>query len=557
MATISRSPSYLLQRENTFYYRVGIPFALRERLGRRELRLSLETGYLKTARTKAQLLAAVASAFFSQAQGDQDMAQLSPKQLNKLFSEWLRQALATWEHQHAVGKAKTEDLIAAQQDRIRAELLDIRDSLRMGKYLGYQDEVIAIAAQQGNDIKDDYDDVKHCCHAYVHAKRSYLNILSRRLEGDYDYEVEELSRFKKRQLLLLWDEEPPTVLQVESKPAPRKHRLNLVIEAFIAEKARSGAWSGRSLQELPRALRLLLDAIGNIDIEDIDSEALRQFKAILARLPANRDKLKVTKCKTLQEALEVPDLKPISTTRQNFILSIVSAFFEYAVGNGYILRNPAKGMQIKTKVRQDEERDAFTPEDLEVIFSCPLYTQGKAKHPWQFWLPLLGYFTGARIEELCQLDLADIKAVEGIPVIDINNLGEKRLKNSSSRRVIPIHPYLIKPLGFLGYVMTMQKTEEQKLFPGLLKTQDRYSHGPSQWFRRLRDKLGIKGKKSFHSFRHTFANNLKQAEVSEQAIKELMGHAKDDMTMDRYGKPLAPDTLIRAIMALPLPPRPE
>jgi hypothetical protein len=209
MATISKSPNYLIQQESTFYFRVAIPLALRKRLGRRELRISLETGYLKTARIKAQLLATVATAFFTQAQEDQDMTQ---RELNALFGKWLKQALSQWTHEHVMGLGKTPEISTSMKEDISNELLGLVDSLRMGKYLGYHDKVIEIAASQGKDIKDDPIAIKHCSHAYVHARRSFLNILLHRLDADYYFEEDELKRFPQISLQpLLWSFSPRLV----------------------------------------------------------------------------------------------------------------------------------------------------------------------------------------------------------------------------------------------------------------------------------------------------------------------------------------------------------
>ena len=48
---------------------------------------------------------------------------------------------------------------------------------------------------------------------------------------------------------------------------------------------------------------------------------------------------------------------------------------------------------------------------------------------------------------------------------------------------------------------------------------------------------GVKtNKKSFHSLRCTFANELKQAGVSEQVASVLLGHASQSITYESYGK---------------------
>jgi integrase len=332
--------------------------------------------------------------------------------------------------------------------------------------------------------------------------------------------------------------------------------LSEVMGKYADEQIRSRAWNVRSQTEELSVLSNLTDFLGDIYIQDLDSQKLRDFKEALIKLPAYRNTTGVTKGLSFLELIELRGVRTLSEKRINHILSVVRAFLGYAVRYDYIPKNYAAGMLSKEKTRAEDEKEVFSEEDLKAIFSSSSYTGVSPKNSWNYWLPLLGYFTGARIEELCQLEVEDIKIVDGIPVIDINDNGEKRLKNSSSRRVIPIHPTLVKALGFLGYVETVRKAGEIRLFPGLRKIQHRLSHAPSQWFSRLKGKLGIEGKKSFHSFRHTFANNLKQAEASGQAVKELMGHARSDESKDRYGKSYIPKILLKALMKIPLPPVP-
>lgn len=65
----------------------------------------------------------------------------------------------------------------------------------------------------------------------------------------------------------------------------------------------------------------------------------------------------------------------------------------------------------------------------------------------------LGLFTGARLNELCQLRAHDvIQDVYGVDLISINANGfNKSLKNAQSAREIPICSKLIE-IGFLDFV---------------------------------------------------------------------------------------------------------
>ena len=85
-----------------------------------------------------------------------------------------------------------------------------------------------------------------------------------------------------------------------------------------------------------------------------------------------------------------------------------------------------------------------------------------------------GLYTGAHLNELCQLYVNNIKEIDKIWCIDINrNTNDKKLKNASSERVIPIHPKLIE-LGFLNFLKEQKKKNSQRLFSHLTLGSDVY-----------------------------------------------------------------------------------
>jgi integrase len=130
-----------------------------------------------------------------------------------------------------------------------------------------------------------------------------------------------------------------------------------------------------------------------------------------------------------------------------------------------------------------------------------------------YWLPLLELYTGARIEELCSLYLEDFKVEHGVNVISINGNHDKKLKSNAAERLIPIHPEL-EHLGLLKHVKKLRTRKEERLFPELSRGRDGCSQTPSRWFGKFKLRLGITSQfKVFHSFRHTVANALKQADV--------------------------------------------
>ena len=148
----------------------------------------------------------------------------------------------------------------------------------------------------------------------------------------------------------------------------------------------------------------------------------------------------------------------------------------------------------------------------------------------------------------------DFYEIDGIPIISINaDTDDKRLKTAAAVRKIPLHTDLID-LGCLEFALASSKSGEERLFAELPKTRDGYGSKISKWFNRtVREKLGFDDKKSFHSFRHTFINSLKQLGVDETTIAELAGHSVSSVTMGRYGKPFEPARLKAAVDKLKFP----
>jgi integrase len=178
---------------------------------------------------------------------------------------------------------------------------------------------------------------------------------------------------------------------------------------------------------------------------------------------------------------------------------------------------------------------AFSDEELQAIFQPQLLNQ--ADRPADFWLPMLGLFTGGRISELAQLDVADIQKHGDIWAISINDEGDKSLKTMAATRLIPIHATLLE-CGFLDYVSDA-KICGTKLFPYLTPdTFGSYGATPSERWGRYLDSLNIKDpQKVFHSFRSTSNDRLKQNDVSEESRCQFIGHEHDTINSAIYSNP--------------------
>ena len=115
-----------------------------------------------------------------------------------------------------------------------------------------------------------------------------------------------------------------------------------------------------------------------------------------------------------------------------------------------------------------------------------------------------------------------------------------------------MHEKLIE-LGFIDFVKKQRKSKVVRLFPDLYYNINvGYARKAGRWFNEqyLRKKLEITDPaKTFHSFRHTVADGLKQLGVAESFISELLGHSSGDtMSFGRYGKRYQPKVLMEEVV---------
>jgi integrase len=231
-----------------------------------------------------------------------------------------------------------------------------------------------------------------------------------------------------------------------------------------------------------------------------------------------------------------------NTVQQKYLRGI-SALFELAQITGSYPEGvmlPSRGHKLFTKKDAKKTKDKrgwkpFTDDELAKIFNPEKYLA--QKNPTDYWLPLLGLFTGGRIAELCQLLIQDIHQIQGIWAISITDEDEsQRLKTPAAKRTIPIHSRLIE-LGFLDFVADM-KPFGGMLFPYLSPNAfGNFSETPSERFGKYLDSLEITDKsRVFHSFRSTSNNHLKQKGVTEETRCQFIGHEHDTTNSRDYSE---------------------
>ena len=343
--------------------------------------------------------------------------------------------------------------------------------------------------------------------------------------------------------------------------------LSKAIDDFCALKKAErskGPTKGRTLKQFRGKVNRLIDVFGDIPVSAIKKNDARYYRLELMKLPSNVNKKAAYRelgVNNLLKAIEageisIPEEDILSPSTVKSYLECASTLFSDLVQNEYIATNPFAGVGSINKdefMKDSEYRHIWEPDQLKTIFSGPQYTELKMWHPYYYWIPLICLFSGARLNEICQLYL-DQLVFEGGNLffkIDIDH-PDQTVKNKHSRRLIPVHSEL-KRLGFENYVDELRELNEQRLFPELTLSDQGYSKNASGWFGRYREEIGLKKKgkmQDFHSLRHNVADFFKQNEVAEVSAAAILGHADQGITYGRYGKDLQASKLSSIIEVL-------
>lgn len=283
---------------------------------------------------------------------------------------------------------------------------------------------------------------------------------------------------------------------------------------------------------------------------------------------------------TAVQASEMAKAKKLTSTLGyaaiNSYLKCLSALMNFAVNEGYIDRNPAKGLRVVDPRHRRDRRLPFSNDQLRAIFDAPLYRGcvddeygyadvGPARpRRARFWVPLIALFSGMRMNEICQLDVADIRRVDGVDCFLITSRSngggdDKKVKTSTSERFVPIHPRLTE-IGLMEFVNERRRNGSIKLFPELpFSTTGYYSDPFSKWFRRFIHKAkATRPKTCFHSFRHCFRDALREARIDHDVALALggwsSGTGKESVeTAEAYGQGFRVRTLFDAMARIEYP----
>ncbi len=308
---------------------------------------------------------------------------------------------------------------------------------------------------------------------------------------------------------------------------PQSPLISSLIDKFIDYQRRKSNWGkGNSSEDKYRnALKYF------VELTDKPSNLLTKadivkVKELLMKVPDTRryqyySKLSIKELHT--KTIPIEHTISNNTIKQH--ADRIVTYLNWLFDNDYCSENLSKTLGGIVRTTRKQGKEPYTPDQLKKLFN-ENYNLIDDTH---YWIPLIALHTGARINEICQLDPKDIKQVDGIWVFDImsSETGDinKRVKRESSKRIIPVHHRILE-LGFLNYVKCREK--KRKLFDVSYTERNGYSGSIGTHWIRYQEKCGVSENVSFHSFRKTVINYFNQTlELPEIAHAYYTGHAAE------------------------------
>lgn len=519
------SPSYLTaSRFGHFYFRFPIPKNLHPERKHSSIRLSLDTRCPREALQLSRALSYVGIQLLQKPEiygmDYQDIREV-------LFDHFKAQRERMKERINKHGRLTVQDKAALTNNSTLATR-----ALESGNY-----EHAGTDFDLANLIDDYALPISRTSELYPTLRTEFLKAFRDYCSSVVEYD----SRFEGYN----FKTDPASLSMQQATKRTAKKRLADVLEVYIAEKERLKKWRAGVTKENRAKFNLLLRYLGADASLHMSDDLASDVKNMLLKMPVNANKKAGLKDKSIQELIVLTGQKCMSATTVAKHISVYSTFYDWAVRRKETGENPFAAL-VDDVTKAGEDRDSFTPEQSCIIVKAALDT----KPPHQKWGTLIAFYTGARLNEVAQLDAADIRQVNGIWCVDINKNNElKSLKTDSSQRVVPIHSKLIE-YGLLDYV---KEAGSGRLFPALTYTvKAGYGRNLGRWFNEsLLPKLGIKSDTLvFHSIRHTVADQLRNNAVELSTIKDILGHTHEDVTLNIYAPKLSKGLMQKAIETL-------
>lgn len=341
----------------------------------------------------------------------------------------------------------------------------------------------------------------------------------------------------------------PTPIAISpAPPSAQAPLLSIVINDFLD---RYSPDNKATLTKLRSTLPVFLELIGDKPVNKILQTDVNKYFDLVQKLPVRRD-AKIFSGMSIKKIIATHHGRTIAAgTFDSTYRACVSLFINWALVHYKDQGFP--NLSVSGAVYRGKRKDginkqrAFRPEELKILFTSVKMRNFalNADTAHCCWLPLIGLYTGCRINEVCQLNpFTDIKQDKktGIHYFHFTDESEsaegvdKSVKTKSSHRIVPIHSKLLE-LGFLDYVAKVKNDGYKLIFPQWPPNHGKASAKVSKWFINFVRSLGLRDNtegarlSGFHCFRHTLITYGIENKI--RGIFSITGH--ETSTVDGFG----------------------
>lgn len=542
-------------KTKAYYFRREVPKDIRDAIGKREWKVSLKTKNINEARLRHNAEAQKCEEAFAKARAHlSGNLKIFPSDAPILADRWAKCTMDSWKQDPSLITLFTANVggsIESAYDFATSEDLEHSlDALIL-------DAIKSTLANEGLPLPSLDDPARTALSfAFREQYRNLCQIALSRVEGNWS--------------VFAPTKHAETALSISaSQDTKETTKLSYVYAKWAEDKRLNDGAENRSVNkttgEYGTAIRRFIELYGDLSVDAITPAHVQEFRESLAKMPARPKGLKGKTVHELIETAELNELPTLSLTTIQKQLKCLATILNFGRQRlGLIEVEPVSASGItkrlskaahKQNAKQPKEK-GYSFEELRRIFSSPLYTNN-----WQpkrnnhrnalYWVPLLMAYSGARREEVCQLNVSDIHQDKPTQIwcmlIAPDNI-DKITKNDKSRTV-PIHDDLLS-LGFLDYVNTLDPNG--KLFPTLkLHPTDGYGASFGKlWSKYLKDEVKLETQAvPAHGFRHSFKTLCRSVGIKTEIHDWITGHAPPNEG-GGYGS-VTIDTAARALKEFP------
>ncbi len=412
-------------KTGVYWLRKGVPEGLREAVGKRELKRSLETKDAKVARNLAPAVLAEFNAILAAASDPVGQA-ASLRQIDSAIGAWYREQSARY---------ADDPGDAAHWDEVRSYYSDLvpRPDASDGNVivlhtsLTHTAETAALLRAHG--LSTDAATVRRAAPRFAAAQFRLSETMVRRADLEADWSPDAtLARFPAppdTQAKGPPSATPQTPVSPPATPGASKQSLGALVAGWWAEAGRG--LSPKTHEGYAATVRLLVKSLGHDDRTRVTPEDVVRFK---------NERLATVNSRTGKQLS--------GRTVKDGDLAALKTVFGWAVANRLLPSNPAAGVTMKVAKAVRTRDPWFSDAEANALLATASnYRQGQEGAKLALakrWVPWLCAYTGARIGELAQLRREDVRQEAGHWVLRVTP--EAGTVKNRQARSVPLHPHL-------------------------------------------------------------------------------------------------------------------